>query len=322
MHENDRAVATPVRSSHQAFQPGPPENEDAMEGAHTEDAQEEFPDTLVDDQPTHTTLGDHLVVAEEAGDDSPPKSVSATDAGDSQSDADSLADLPVPPLIERQSYQPDSDGEPETPVPFTVSLTGPGALWYDDCPAAIQENYNQVRLYPFVTPKPSQPKPSQAKPSQTPSLSASGAPASVPQESPMQEAQESPERRALFSPTTVVNDDGTVSKVKVEPDDIPALGDEYAVQPELGAPQLSPGAISQRARRIFTPRANGTLKVSKKIFDEWHGKSKERRTLEEIFKRCGYDPDLGLPNTSSVPGFLLECIVFFGSSRFSLRLIA
>lgn len=82
-------------------------------------------------------------------------------------------------------------------------------------------------------------------------------------------------------------------RVKVEDADIPELGDEYADQPELGAPTLSHAAIQQRARRMFTPQSNGTLKVGQKIFDEWHAKGKERRTLEEMFKRCGYDVDQG-----------------------------
>ena len=65
-------------------------------------------------------------------------------------------------------------------------------------------------------------------------------------------------------------------------------------KPQLGAPTLSPEAIRSRAKRIFTPRANGQLKVSAEIYQEWHKKgSKERRNLELIFKQCGYSPDRG-----------------------------
>ena len=73
---------------------------------------------------------------------------------------------------------------------------------------------------------------------------------------------------------------------------IPHLSDTSASKPRPGEPTLSPGAIKQRARRIFTPRANGTLKVSQTVFNEWQKKnSKERKTLECIFQSCGYDPD-------------------------------
>ena len=73
---------------------------------------------------------------------------------------------------------------------------------------------------------------------------------------------------------------------------IPELGDERAPKPRLGEHHISPEAIRQRTKRVFTPRADGSLKVSQKIFDEWKGRGKARKDLEEIFKQCGYDVDL------------------------------
>ena len=72
---------------------------------------------------------------------------------------------------------------------------------------------------------------------------------------------------------------------------IPEIGDESAPKPRLGEHHISPEAIRQRAKRVFTPRADGSLKVSQKIFDEWKGRGKARKNLEEIFKQCGYDVD-------------------------------
>lgn len=72
---------------------------------------------------------------------------------------------------------------------------------------------------------------------------------------------------------------------------IPELGDVSAPKPRLGEHHISPEAIRQRAKRVFTPRADGSLKVSQKIFDEWKGRGKARKNLEEIFKQCGYDVD-------------------------------
>lgn len=88
---------------------------------------------------------------------------------------------------------------------------------------------------------------------------------------------------------------GDVSKHAIPTGDvskhaIPVVGDETAPRPELGQPTLSPNAIRQRASRIFTPRANGSLKVSETIYKEWKAKGKERKTLEQIFAQCGYDP--------------------------------
>ena len=72
---------------------------------------------------------------------------------------------------------------------------------------------------------------------------------------------------------------------------VPSLQDTKAPRPKLGTPTLSPDAIRSRSKRIFTPRANGSLKVSREIFDEWHRKGQERKNLEMIFQQCGYDPD-------------------------------
>lgn len=198
------------------------------------------------------------------------------------SHADSLEDLPVPEDL-GVGETPNVEGEPETPVPLpALSCTGPGKLWYGEPPQGSGS------LFSLATTN-LKPQPSMAPLVNAPT--------------PPQEAlAEAADRRLCASPTpnqspfpakvAVTDADGCV-RAKEENDEIPALGDEFAVQPELGAPQLSKAAIAQRARRMFAPRANGKLKVSQKIFDEWHSKGKERRTLEEIFKRCGYDPDWG-----------------------------
>ena len=73
--------------------------------------------------------------------------------------------------------------------------------------------------------------------------------------------------------------------------EIPDMDDLSAPKPKVGEPTLSAEAIRSRARRIFTKRANGELKVSKEIFDEWHRKGSERKNLETIFQQCGYSPD-------------------------------
>ena len=73
--------------------------------------------------------------------------------------------------------------------------------------------------------------------------------------------------------------------------DIPDISDDLAPKPILGAPTLSAAAIRSRSKRIFQKRADGTKKVSDAIWADWHAGGSKRKTLEEIFKRCGYDPD-------------------------------
>ena len=74
-------------------------------------------------------------------------------------------------------------------------------------------------------------------------------------------------------------------------DEIPELGDKTAPKFDVGEDQLSPNAIRQRAKRIFTPRVDGSLKVSETIFREWKSKGQPRKNLEQIFKSVGYDVD-------------------------------
>ena len=77
---------------------------------------------------------------------------------------------------------------------------------------------------------------------------------------------------------------------------IPDLYDRSAPRPAKNTLTLSPEAVRARTRRIFTPRTNGSLKVSQLVWDEWNkGKnSKERKNLELIFQACGYDPDASI----------------------------
>ena len=74
-------------------------------------------------------------------------------------------------------------------------------------------------------------------------------------------------------------------------DEIPDISDAMAPKFNPGQAQLSPEAIRARSRRIFQKRADGSKKVSDEIWNDWNSKGNKRKVLEEIFKRCGYDPD-------------------------------
>lgn len=73
--------------------------------------------------------------------------------------------------------------------------------------------------------------------------------------------------------------------------EIPDINDPHAPRFEVGEPQLSVNAIRQRAKRIFTKRVDGSMKISETIFNEWKGKGQPRKNLEQIFKNCGYCAD-------------------------------
>lgn len=73
--------------------------------------------------------------------------------------------------------------------------------------------------------------------------------------------------------------------------EVPDIRDKAAPRFDVGEHHISQNAVRQRAKRIFTPRVDGSLKVSETIFKEWKGKGQARRNLEQIFKSVGYDPD-------------------------------
>lgn len=77
-------------------------------------------------------------------------------------------------------------------------------------------------------------------------------------------------------------------------DEIPDIQDPLAPRFKVGEHHLSPEAIRSRSKRIFTPRANGSKKVSEEIWNDWKAGGNRKKLLEEIFKRCGYDPETRL----------------------------
>ena len=109
-------------------------------------------------------------------------------------------------------------------------------------------------------------------------------------------------QQVVRTPSLATSADGTLGVQPVaEPfddglswDDIPDLMDDLAPKPVLGQPHLTPEAIRSRSRRIFTKRGDGTKKVSDEIWNDWHSKGSKKKLLEDIFKQCGYDPDLWL----------------------------
>ena len=135
--------------------------------------------------------------------------------------------------------------------------------------------------------------------------------------SPVISADGTVRRQPVVSPASErdVADGNVPALEETDQEGIPDFLDQNAPKPKKGTHTISNDAIRQRANRIFTPRSDGTLKVSKKIFDEWKGKGKARKTLEDIFRQCGYDAD---PSFEFQIG-LFSClfyVLFFGSIGF------
>ncbi len=106
--------------------------------------------------------------------------------------------------------------------------------------------------------------------------------------SPMSELN--PDGTQQLQPVTVEKPEPFAAQLGLE-DEIPDIADSLAPKFIPGQAQLSADAIRSRTKRIFQKRANGTKKVSEEIWNDWHSKGPKKRVLEEIFKRCGYDPE-------------------------------
>ena len=77
----------------------------------------------------------------------------------------------------------------------------------------------------------------------------------------------------------------------VESVGIPDILDKQAQRPTPGVLRISQQAIESRMRRIFTPNVKGEFKVSAEIVQQWKGKKKGRKSLEQLFQSCGFDTD-------------------------------
>ncbi len=118
-------------------------------------------------------------------------------------------------------------------------------------------------------------------------------------DSALDRAQSSPEKS-----TPKVNSDGTqtMQPLGVEPepligclqDEIPDIRDAFAPSFRPSEHHLSDSAIRSRSKRIFTPRVDGSRKVSDEIWNDWKAGGSKRRLLQDIFKQCGYDPETWL----------------------------
>ena len=62
-------------------------------------------------------------------------------------------------------------------------------------------------------------------------------------------------------------------------------------RPVAGGLLLSEGAIDQRLRRLVTPRANGTYKISADVVAMYREGGKGKQQVYRMFQAAGFDPD-------------------------------
>ena len=113
------------------------------------------------------------------------------------------------------------------------------------------------------------------------------------QSSPQQANSSTPDKATVATPSSSRRRRTPIKPKQFVTDeelDIPDKNDPRAVMPVVGEPQISKKAIEMRTQRIFKRRANGGLKVSEVVFQEWHEKGARRTLLETIFRQVGYDP--------------------------------
>ena len=71
---------------------------------------------------------------------------------------------------------------------------------------------------------------------------------------------------------------------------VPDIDDRRAARPKAGEVRLSQAAISARLRRVMKPNRHGDYKVSEAVVKDFNA-AKNRKTIQQIFQMCGYDPD-------------------------------
>ena len=113
-----------------------------------------------------------------------------------------------------------------------------------------------------------------------------------PDEPPLTPTQHEDEPPAPEEAATLVEGDDEVQEDhgNTGGEKIYDIKDQSAPKPQVGAHTLTASAIRGRIRRVFTRKMDGSAKVSEAIFQEYQAGGTGKKTLEDIFRRCGYDP--------------------------------
>lgn len=85
-------------------------------------------------------------------------------------------------------------------------------------------------------------------------------------------------------------EDDAIENSGIDLGSVPGLDDTRAPRPKQGELHLSKAAINSRLRRLMKPNVHGTYKVSQEVIKDFNS-TQGRKTIDQIFQMCGYDPD-------------------------------
>ena len=117
-----------------------------------------------------------------------------------------------------------------------------------------------------------------------------------------------PTAKALFSPTTTPNGEGTVAvQAEVSEEEMKRLA---AV--DLSREELSSHALYMRLRRLCTPTGTGKLQVSQEVADQWSSGNRDELQLALVMalKQHGYDDSAAVRKLVRVGQGLLRKFFF------------
>ena len=109
----------------------------------------------------------------------------------------------------------------------------------------------------------------------------------------------------VATPTPVATPVATPRRVApVTPQSLAFNDDLQVPRPSPGSLHLSKEAIDQRLRRVVTPRANGTFKISADVIKMYKDGGKSRDDVFRMFQACGFDVDWFFETAETFCGFL------------------
>ena len=120
-----------------------------------------------------------------------------------------------------------------------------------------------------------------------------------------------PTAKALFSPTTTPNGEGTVAVQDAQPEVSEEEMKRLAAL-DLSREELSSHALYMRLRRLCTPTGTGKLQVSQEVADQWSQGNRDELQLALVMalKQHGYDDSAAVRKLVRVGQGLLRKFFF------------
>ena len=89
--------------------------------------------------------------------------------------------------------------------------------------------------------------------------------------------------------------------------DVPDVSDKSHPKPKDGELRVSETAIYHRMRRVFHPKNVTKRKVSEEMVKQFDKGGRSRKSLQQVFQSCGYNPDKGSKTCYTSIGPCCKC---------------